>query len=129
MSDRRGVSLVEVLVVLAIVGLLVGLTLPAVQRVRESGARARCLNNLRQLALGLHAYHAQHGSLPPGYTDANGTKGSMRLSWHARVLPYVEQDPLWNAILQAYATDPHPHTSNLPAHRAIQRTPVPVFLC
>jgi prepilin-type N-terminal cleavage/methylation domain-containing protein len=130
MSTRRhGFSLIELLVVLTIVGLLVGLTLAGVQRARDAAARARCQNNLRQLALGLHQYHDRHAALPPGHTAADGRPGTMRLSWHARVLPYVEQGPLWETVLEAYKTDPKPHTSDHPPHRAIQQTPVPVFAC
>ena len=127
-TRRRGLSLIELLVVLAIIGVLVGLTASAVQKVRASAARTRCLNNLRQLSLGLHQYHNQHAAFPAGYTPDAGPK-SMRLSWHTRVLPFVEQDALWQSILQAYSTDPAPHTSNHPPHRAVQRTPVPVFYC
>ena len=127
--DRRGFSLIELLVALAIISLLMGLTMSAVQRVRGAAARVRCQNNLRQLALGLHQYHGAHAALPAGHTAADGTPKSMRLSWHARILPHIEQDALWSEILRAYATDPRPHTSNHPPHRAIQATPVSLFLC
>jgi prepilin-type processing-associated H-X9-DG protein/prepilin-type N-terminal cleavage/methylation domain-containing protein len=126
---RGGLSLVELLVVLAIIALLVGLTLPAVQKVRASAARTRCQNNLKQLALALHQYHDRHSALPAGFTPADGRPRSMRLGWHPRVLPYIEQEPLWQSVLQAYATDPKPHTSDHPPHRAVQRTPVPAFYC
>jgi prepilin-type processing-associated H-X9-DG protein len=122
-------SLVELLVVVGIIALVIGLTLPAVQRVRESAARTRCQNNVRQLALALHHFHGQYSALPSGHTAADGTPKSMRLSWHARVLPFIEQDALWSEILQAYATDPRPHTSDHPPHRAIQRTVVAKFVC
>src|SRR4051812_22405399 len=60
---RRGFTLIEVLTVLAIVGVLAGLMLAAVQRVRESAARAKCQNTVRQLALGLHQFHDANGTL------------------------------------------------------------------
>jgi prepilin-type N-terminal cleavage/methylation domain-containing protein/prepilin-type processing-associated H-X9-DG protein len=125
---RRGFSLVELLVVLATLGVVVGLTLSAVQKVRAAAARTRCQNNLRQLALALHQYHDRQLALPAGFTP-DGGPNSMRLSWHARVLPEIEQDALWQSIVRADATDPAPYTSDFPPHRAIQRTPVAAFFC
>lgn len=61
---RPALTLVELLVAVAIVAVLVGLTLPAVQKVREAAARARCLSNVRQYPLACHSFEAQHGRLP-----------------------------------------------------------------
>ena len=82
---RIAFSLVELLVVIAVIGVLLALVLPAVQKVREAAARANCSNNLKQLALAIQMYHDQHGALPPSrIEDAWAT-------WAVLLLPYLDQ--------------------------------------
>src|SRR5947208_5229926 len=89
---RPAVSLIETLVVVAIIAALVGLFLPAVQRVRESSNYIRCRNNLRQISLAIHVYESANGHYPGLGVAPN------QYSVLARVLPYLELDNLARRI-------------------------------
>jgi prepilin-type N-terminal cleavage/methylation domain-containing protein/prepilin-type processing-associated H-X9-DG protein len=97
-SWRQGFTLVELLVVLAIIAILVGLLLPGVQRVREAANRLSCLNNLKQLGLALHSYYSSYGSFPPGIVTGQSNNLELLQSngWHL-ILPFVDQANLANA--------------------------------
>lgn len=104
MSNRRseGFTLVELLVVIAIIGILVGLLLPAVQAAREAARRMQCSNNMKQLGLAIHNYHGTYNSIPAlrnrddeVYRDDWNTQ---TISWRARILPYIEQGPLYEKV-------------------------------
>jgi len=92
-------TLIELLVVVAIVAVLAGLLLPAMQRVRESANQTTCRNNLKQVGLALHSFHATHGRLPPGYLCDNFDLMDIEFNrpgwgWASFLLPYIDQSPL-----------------------------------
>jgi prepilin-type N-terminal cleavage/methylation domain-containing protein len=116
---RAGFTLVELLVVIGIIGLLVGLTLPAIQAVRESARRTACQNNLRQLALATFGHEAAHGYLVgplfrglPTEPDYRGDAGLF-----VQLLPYLEQQNLYNQF------DSGSSTVSVSNHIAIQSCP------
>ena len=132
-----GFTLVELLVVVAIIGILMGLLLPAVQQVREAARRVSCANNLRQLGLAILNYETSQQHLPPGYRSHETSDGSVPAGifidestwdaapgwgWGAHLLPYIEGTNIHSGLnfeRSIWETQ----------HRDLINKQLPVFLC
>ncbi|MBX6313389.1 MAG: DUF1559 domain-containing protein [Isosphaeraceae bacterium] len=122
---RRGFTLIELLVVIAIIGVLIALLLPAVQAAREAARRAQCTNNLKQLGLAIQNYIDANGSLPPtgnAVPTNNPAAFANDFSMKARLLPFLEQQPLYNALNQSFEY-------NMVQNGTVTSTRVNTFLC
>ncbi|MDY3553097.1 DUF1559 domain-containing protein, partial [Gemmata sp. JC717] len=92
---RIGFTLVELLVVLAIIAVMIGLLLPAVQSVRVAAKRMKNLNNLKQLGLAVHHYASAHGGRLPTFPYEQVPGSIVPSTVHMQLLPYVEQENLY----------------------------------
>ncbi|RMG33864.1 MAG: DUF1559 domain-containing protein [Planctomycetota bacterium] len=119
---RPGFTLVEMLVAIAIIGVLVGLLLPAVQQVRETARRMQCRNNLKQLCLALHNYHETHGMFPINYGNGPYDDTNTGASWMQMILPQLDQSTLYERI--RFGRPLHD-----PENRQVAKTPVSVWFC
>jgi len=95
-TQRNAFTLVELLVVIAVIGVLVALLLPAVQMAREAARRMSCSNNLKQLALGVHLYQDKFGVMPPHNLGSGVNRNAW--GWAPRIFPDIEQAALQEQI-------------------------------
>ena len=134
---RNGFTLVELLIVIAIIGILVGMLLPAVQQVRGAARRTSCANNMRQLGLGMHNYESTFLYFPPGFSSTPTSDGIVPSGtfinpetwnaapgwgWGAFLLPFLEGTNIHSQIdFKAPIWDPK--------HSEVIQAQVPTFLC
>jgi len=135
-TGRRALTLIELIVALAIIGILIALLLPAVQAAREAARRAQCSNDLKQIGLAMHNYYSTFRSFPAsavvkGQTATAPVPGSPRkdgvgagFSWMVPILPFVEQMALYDMIDSKGS--PYDGSEN---HKMVARTVLPVYMC
>ena len=124
---KPGFTLVELLVVVAIIGILIGMLLPAVQQVREAARRTTCANNLTQLGVALHNYEFGYQHLPSGVTDSNpgpiiSQEKGLHVSFLVTLLPYIEERGVADHFDQTLGTYAK---ANAPA----RETAIDTYLC
>ncbi len=140
MSRRTAWTLLELLVVVAIIGVLLALLVAAVQRVRAAADRAQCANNLHQLALAAHHFHDAFQHLPPAVSSAYTTGSGLPIfgppvnempnqaqyNWAEALLPYLNQQLLYDRIVALGTTSAF---VNEPGPNSAQGTTIPVLIC
>jgi len=115
-------------VVIAIIAILIGLLLPAVQKVRAAAARMKCQNNLKQMGIALHMYNDSFNKLPAGWTTNAAVKPSPGYAWGVLIMPYIEQENLYK-VMGPGGTNPDLITPGGPVVDVNTAKPIPTYRC
>src|SRR6476661_4365206 len=129
MRARRGFTLIELLVVIATIAILIGLLLPAVQKVREAANRIKCANNLKQIGLAAHNYHDVNQHLPPGVGYYPSTTNGIFGTYNFHLLPHLEQDNLFRSALGMVTFPEGPAVVYYPGNNNVYSRRIAVFIC
>lgn len=121
-SRQCGLTTIELVVAITVVGVLVALLLPAIQSVREASRQVACRNNIKQLALAMQTYESAHTVFPLSYGRAGFSNDSVSASWLQSILPHIDEGGLYAELRFG---KPLKDASNT----AVARTVVPDFLC
>jgi len=117
----RGFTMVELLVVMAIIAVGLALAGPAIEQARQAARARQCINHLKQIGLAIHNYHDAHRTFPPGWVAPDAKAKTDRLwGWQASLLPFVEQAPLYNRIN---------FSGKIPRLSALSQTTLPIYRC
>jgi prepilin-type N-terminal cleavage/methylation domain-containing protein/prepilin-type processing-associated H-X9-DG protein len=129
MSERRGFTLVELLVVITIIGILIALLLPAVQAAREAARRMTCANHQKQIGLTCLSYESAYKTMPVStdFTNWPGVPGT-GASWMIAILPFIEQQPLYDSmVIEGSIYDGRGIKD--PRNRTAIKTPLATYCC
>jgi len=126
MKTRSGFTLIEVLVVIGVIGIVLSLIIPAVFSARGLVDSISCRNNLKQTGLGFHGFVQVHGRVPPGNLAFSNNGRNERFGWQVWLLPYLDEDPLYNTSLSAMASEPDPFKN--PPHIGLS-TVIKTYVC
>src|SRR5262245_531458 len=120
-TKRPAFTLIELLLVITIIAVLIGLLLPAVQKVREAANRAQCQNNLKQIGLACHNANDTHDRMPPGIGWYPGAKAGAYGVLFFHLLPFIEQDNLYrSSFANGFFS---------PSNNQVSARPIKTYIC
>jgi prepilin-type N-terminal cleavage/methylation domain-containing protein/prepilin-type processing-associated H-X9-DG protein len=131
---RDAFTLIELLVVIAIIAILMALLVPAVQKVREASSAAKCLNNLRQLAIAMHNFEGQHHHFPSAANNASTSLSGWptapdKNKWYGlyvAIMPFIEQNGLYSSLV---VNQENPQNVNAASPTSPGATVIPITIC